>query len=203
MQVIVIMTSNLGAHILSELPAELLGSEPQVQDSIMEVVRSTLSPELLNRIDETVVFNRLQRENMARIAEIGIQEIAERLEEGQNMTLDVSQNAKDVISEIGYDVRYGARPLKRTLTRELLNPLSRLVLEGSVSEGDCVKVRTRADAIKEQKITGDGFGWISSNPSSENKNDIVIIKNREPKVEDEETWDDNDFLLEDGMHAHR
>jgi ATP-dependent Clp protease ATP-binding subunit ClpA len=65
-QVIVIMTSNLGAHILSELPAEFLGSEPQVQDSIMEVVRSTLSPELLNRIDETVVFNRLQRENMAR-----------------------------------------------------------------------------------------------------------------------------------------
>jgi ATP-dependent Clp protease ATP-binding subunit ClpA len=192
------MTSNLGAHILSELPAELLGSEPQVQESIMEVVRSTLSPELLNRIDETVVFNRLQRKNMARIAEIGIQEIAERLEEGQNMSLDVSQNAKDVLSEIGYDVRYGARPLKRTLTRELLNPLSRLVLEGSVSEGDCVKVRTRADATM-----GNGFGWISSNPSSENENDIVIIRNREPKVEDEETWDDNDFLLEDGMHAHR
>jgi hypothetical protein len=203
MQVIVIMTSNLGAHILSELPAEFLGSEPQVQDSIMEVVRSTLSPELLNRIDETVVFNRLQRDNMARIAEIGIQQIAERLDEGQTMTLDVSQNAKDVISEIGYDVRYGARPLKRTLTRELLNPLSRLVLEGSVREGELVKVRTRAEATKEQNNMGDGFGWISSHTSSENKNDIVIIKNREPRVEEEGTWDDKDFLLEDGMHSHR
>jgi hypothetical protein len=48
-----------------------------------------------------------------------------------------------------------------------------------------------------------GFGWISSHPSSEKKNDIVIIKNREPKVEEEETWDDKDFLLEDGMHSHR
>lgn len=197
------MTSNLGAHVLSELPAEFRGSEPQVHDAIMEVVRSTLSPELLNRIDEAVIFNRLQRENMDRIAEIGIKEIAHRLEEGQNMTLDVSSNAKDVLAEMGYDVRYRARPLKRTLTRELLNPLSRLVLEGSVSEGDVVRARTRAEATNEQKIIGDGFGWISSNPSSENKNDVVLVKDSEPKVEEEEPWDDNDFLMEDGMHSHR
>lgn len=99
---------------------------------------------------------------MARIAAIGIQQIADRLDEGQNMTLDVGKKGNDVLSEIGYDVRYGARPLKRTLTRELLSPLSRLVLEGSVSEGDSVRVRTRAEATKEQKNTqvGDGFGWI-------------------------------------------
>jgi hypothetical protein len=140
---------------------------------------------------------------MDRIAEIGIKEIAHRLEEGQNMTLDVSSNAKDVLAEMGYDVRYRARPLKRTLTRELLNPLSRLVLEGSVSEGDVVRARTRAEATNEQKIIGDGFGWISSNPSSEKKNDVVLVKDSEPKVEEEEPWDDNDFLMEDGMHSHR
>jgi ATP-dependent Clp protease ATP-binding subunit ClpB len=165
----------------------------------MEVVRSTLTPELLNRIDETVIYNRLQREHMDRIADIGIQEIADRLEEAHSMTLDVSSTAKDVLAELGYDVRYGARPLKRTLARELLNPLSRLVLERSVTEGDIVRVRTRAEATKVQK-NGDGmFGWISSNPSSENKNDVVIIKNREQ----EEMWDDDELLLEDGTHAHR
>eukprot|EP01083_Nonionella_stella_P126412 382612_1 len=111
----------------------------------MEVVRSTLSPELMNRIGETVVFNRLQRENMNTIAEIQLQEISKRLMEGQNMTLDVSDLAMDCISDKGYDVRYGARPLKRVLNSMVLNPLSTLVLEGSVLEGDTVRVRTRGE----------------------------------------------------------
>lgn len=201
--VIVIMTSNIGAQVISELPEHYKGSEPEVQESIMEVVRQTLSPELLNRVDESVIFNRLQRENMNDIVEIGIQEIAKRMEDGQNMTLDVSKNAKDVLAEMGYDVRYGARPLKRTLNRELLNPLSQLVLEGTVVEGDTVMVRTRAEAEKYQRETDHSFGWISSNPASDNKNDIVILRNRELKEGDEEPWDDDEFLLEDGTHGHR
>ena len=201
--VIVIMTSNIGAQVISELPEHYKGSEPEVQESIMEVVRQTLSPELLNRVDESVTFNRLQRENMNDIVEIGIQEIAKRMEDGQNMTLDVSKNAKDVLAEMGYDVRYGARPLKRTLNRELLNPLSQLVLEGTVVEGDTVMVRTRAEAEKYQRETDHSFGWISSNPASDNKNDIVILRNRELKEGDEEPWDDDEFLLEDGTHGHR
>jgi hypothetical protein len=71
-----------------------------------------------------------------------------------------------------------------------------LVLEGSVSEGDLVKVGTRAEANKEQNSMGDGCGWMNSHTSSENKDDVVIINKREPK-------DDKDFLLEDGMHSHR
>ena len=66
--VIVVMTSNLGAPIIAELPSHLMGSEPEVQESIMTVVRKSLSPELINRIDETVVFNRLQRDHMVRKA---------------------------------------------------------------------------------------------------------------------------------------
>lgn len=197
------MTSNLGASVIAELPEHFRGSEPQVQDTIMEVVRQNLSPELLNRIDETIVFNRLQRENMDTITEIGIQEIAKRLEEGQNMTLDVSLNAKDVLGEMGFDVRYGARPLKRVLARELLNPMSRLVLEGAVKNGDNVRVRTRAEAEKAQKHGDAALGWISSNEASDNKNDIVIIRNHEMVVEEEEIWDDDDYLLEDGTHDHR
>jgi ATP-dependent Clp protease ATP-binding subunit ClpB len=199
---IVVMTSNLGAHILADLPAHFKGTEPEVADSIMEVVRHTLSPELLNRIDESVVFNRLQRENMDRIAEIGVKDIAKRLEDGQNMDLDVSDLAMDCLAEEGFDIRYGARPLKRTLVRELLNPLSRLVLEGSVVEGDDVLVRTRGEAEKNE--TEFSHGWISSTPVSEDKNDVVVIRNHAPRPpSDDTTWDDDEFLLEDGDHDHR
>jgi ATP-dependent Clp protease ATP-binding subunit ClpB len=212
--VIVIMTSNLGAQIISELPNHMLGSEPEAYAAIMDVVRHTISPELLNRIDETVLFHRLQRENMDTIAGIGIAEIAKRLDDNQSMTLVVSDSAKDVISEQGYDVRYGARPLKRVLNRELLNPLSRLVLEGAVLDGDTVYVKTRAEAEIEQKqqqqqqqqeviasttirVDGDAgqqsppksLGWISSNLSSHDKNDIVILRNHEPSPIEEEEED--------------
>jgi len=201
--VIVVMTSNIGANIISELPHHLTGSEQAVQDSIMEVVRGTLSPELLNRIDETVVFNRLQRESMGEIAKIRLAEIADRLADGQNMVLDVSDTAVDCLSEKGFDIRYGARPLKRVLNRDILNPLSKLVLDGSVAEGDTIRVRTLGEAKKE---TVGNFGWISSSDSIADvadRNNIVIMRNREPSKEDEETWDDGDFLLEDGVHAHR
>lgn len=201
--IIVIMTSNLGAQVISELPEHMRGSEPAVQNAILEVVRQNLSPELLNRIDETVIFNRLLRENMDTIADIGIREVAKRLEDGQNMVLDVSNNAKSVVAEMGYDVRYGARPLKRVLARELLNPLSRLVLEGAVATGDTVRVRTRAEAEQEQNGDGTVLGWISSNELSDNKNDIVIIRNHEKAVEEDTIWDDDEYLLDDGTHGHR
>jgi ATP-dependent Clp protease ATP-binding subunit ClpB len=198
---IVVMTSNLGAHVLADLPAHFKGTEPEVEASIMEVVRHTLSPELLNRIDESVIFNRLQRENMDRIAEIGVKDIAKRLEDGQNMTLDVSDLAMDCLAEKGFDIRYGARPLKRTLVKELLNPLSRLVLEGSVVEGDDVLVRTRGEA--EKNIAEFSHGWLSSTPVSEDKNDVVVIRNHGQKPPSDNAWDDDEFLLEDGEHDHR
>jgi ATP-dependent Clp protease ATP-binding subunit ClpA len=211
--VIVIMTSNLGAQVISELPEHMKGSEPEATSAIMDIVRHSLSPELLNRIDETIIFHRLQREHMDAITELNIAEIAKRLEENQNMTLDVSGSAKCVLSEQGYDIRYGARPLKRVLNREVLNPLSRLVLEGAVKEGDIVRVRTRAEAEKEQKQhassssssvlvsdkdlhkqdSGPLLGWVSSNPLSGNKNDVVIIRNHEsPPAEDELDYEANE-----------
>jgi ATP-dependent Clp protease ATP-binding subunit ClpA len=179
--VIVIMTSNMGAQVFADLPLQYKGSEPEVVESIMDIVRRTLSPELLNRIDECIVFNRLQRENMDVIADIGLDEISQRLSDRQNMMLDVSKHAKSALAERGYDPRYGARPLKRTLAKDVLNPLSRLVLEQSIQEGETVKVRTRAEAIKEDQR----HGWVCSNPRSENKNDIVLLRNHPPKAQEE------------------
>lgn len=202
--VLVVMTSNLGSNVIADLPPELTGSEATVTDAIMQVVRSTLSPELLNRIDETVVFNRLMRENMATIAQIRLDEISKRLLEGQNMTLDVSDLALECMSEQGYDIRYGARPLKRVLAKSVLNPLSQLVLEGSVREGDSVRVRTKGEVDSLLKSAPD-ISWISSSGTEDtDRNDIVILRNHD--VEDstkEDVWDDDEFLLEDGRHAHR
>ncbi len=106
--VIMVMTSNMGASVIAELPTHLQGSEPEVQEQIMEVVRHTLSPELLNRIDDTIIFNRLQRDHMDQIAQMGIDDISKRLHDGQHMTLDVSDIAKSCLAERGFDVRYGA-----------------------------------------------------------------------------------------------
>ena len=201
---LVVMTSNMGASTISELPSHLKGSEPEVQESIMQVVRNTLSPELINRIDECVVFNRLQREHMDQITDIGLKEIEKRIAYGQqSLQLDVSQPAKDVLAERGYDIRYGARPLKRTITREVMNPLSHLILDGGIHEGDTVKVRTRAEALRSAKDGEAEYGWeTGASSTSQDKNDIVILKNHEsfPEESDDEDnkkWNGEEDELDD------
>jgi len=207
--VIVVMTSNMGANVLSNLPGNYTGNEPDVQKSMMEVVRNTLSPELLNRIDESIIFNRLQRDHMDKIAAIGLQEINERLQNSQNMVLDVSTAAKDCLAERGYDFRYGARPLKRVLAQDVLNPLSKLVLEGGVIDGDVVQVRTLGECQKLQRNSLPNLSWVSSDrdgTDSDDKNSVVIIRNHEqrPDKDDLDTsWEDDEFLYEDGVHEHR
>lgn len=185
--VIVVMTSNMGASLIAEMPSHVKGSEPEVKNAIMDVVRSTLSPELLNRIDEIVVFSRLQRENMDQIADINIEDIAKRLEKNQDMTMEVSNAAKSCISEHGFDIRYGARPLKRALANEILNPLSKAILEGDIREGDVVRVVTRGEVSKLQKEGLAELGWVTgASPQSEDRNDVVILKNHEPYPEEED-----------------
>lgn len=186
--VIVVMTSNMGASLIAEMPGHLKGNEPEVKEAIMNVVRNTLSPELLNRIDETVVFNRLQRENMDQIANINIEDIAKRLEKNQGMTLEISNAARACIAEHGFDIRYGARPLKRALANEVLNPLSKAILEGDIRETDLVRVVTRGEATKLQKEGIADLGWVTgASPQSEDRNDVVILKNHSPYPEEEDS----------------
>lgn len=209
------MTSNIGSQIISNLSDNVnVVNDKDVSNSIMDIVRNTISPELLNRIDETIIFNRLQREDMDKITDIHLNDISKRLDDNQNMTLNVSNNAKLVLSDHGYDIRYGARPLKRVLNRDILNPLSRLVLEGTVKDGDIVYVRTRAEAEEHQEKNNDNknnYGWICSSPISDNKNDIVILRNHEYILNnyddvdsdhemtniDNDTNDDEERLLDD------
>lgn len=116
---------------------------------------------------------------------IGIKDIADRLESGQNMKLDVSLLALDCLSDKGYDLRYGARPLKRVLAQDISNPLRRLVLEGGVLDGDTVRVRTKEEIEKDQDKT-DIYGYVSSSTNEEDKNAVVILRNHESEITKED-----------------
>jgi len=165
---IIIMTSNLGSDIIDSLPPHMTGTEPEVQDRVMDSVRATLSPELLNRIDENVVFSRLQRDHLDRITEVQLAKIGDRLKTTHGMSFDVSPDAVRQIGDLGYDPRYGARPLARALQNHVLNPLSRLVLEGTVRDGESVNVRAQSEVEDAE------HGWISGGRGDEN---VVVLRN--------------------------
>jgi len=119
---IIIMTSNMGSDIISALPENMLGSEPEPAENILNVVRQTLSPELLNRIDDVVIFNRLQREHMRGIVDIQLKRVCKLAMDGPRLQLDIKNDARNLIADLGYDVRYGARPLARTIQKNHSSP---------------------------------------------------------------------------------
>jgi ATP-dependent Clp protease ATP-binding subunit ClpB len=134
---IIVLTSNLGSEILAAQPE----GEPvtMVQGQVMRIVRNHFRPEFLNRLDEIILFRRLQRADMAAIVQIQLDRLR-RLLADRKITLDLDRSALEWLAEEGYDATYGARPLKRVIQRSLQNPLAQLILEGAVAEGDTVMV---------------------------------------------------------------
>jgi ATP-dependent Clp protease ATP-binding subunit ClpB len=112
----------------------------------MEVVRAAFRPEFLNRIDDTLLFHRLSREQMAAIVDIQVAHLKAMLEE-RKIALEIDGAARAWLADKGYDPVYGARPLKRTIQRELQNPLAGLILEGKVAEGDTVQVSAGSEGL--------------------------------------------------------
>ena len=130
--VIIIMTSNLGSDIILE------GADWKlIKDSLAELLKQTFRPEFLNRIDETVIFNRLGKSEIGKIVDIQLAHLTTRLA-GRKITLRLTGEAKEMLAERGYDPQFGARPLKRTIQAELENPLAKLVIAGKIGEGDTV-----------------------------------------------------------------
>jgi len=139
---IIIMTSNLGADILATLPDG--ESSKSARDEVMGVVRRHFAPEFLNRIDDIVLFNRLTRANMGRIVDIQVKGLEQMLLD-RKTHLDLLPDARQWLANAGYDPVYGARPLKRVIQKQLLNPLATMILDGSVRDGDTVRVRTAGE----------------------------------------------------------
>jgi len=143
---ICIMTSNLGADLLASLPDGTPSSS--VRDDVMEVVRAHFSPEFLNRIDESVMFNRLNRKDMDRIVDLQLRGMERSLAE-HHISVSVTPEAKKVLADEGYSPAYGARPLKRVIQKDLLNPLSRKLLAGELMDDSSVLVDIETDPAKQ------------------------------------------------------
>ncbi len=134
---LIIMTSNLGAEFLVSLGEEL-GVE-EARADVMAMVRAHFRPEFLNRIDEIVLFERLKRADMAAIVDIQLARLRKLLDE-RKIEITLSPEARTWLAEKGYDPAYGARPLKRVIQKSLQDPLARLLLAGSIHDGDHVEV---------------------------------------------------------------
>lgn len=139
---VIILTSNLGSDILASLP-EGMPSSAATSD-VLGVVRGHYAPEFLNRIDELVLFNRLRREDIRSIVDLQLKEVEALLAE-KEITLQVDDEAKDWLADAGYSPLYGARPLKRLIHHDVLNPMAVKLLDGSVADGGSLHVATNPD----------------------------------------------------------
>jgi ATP-dependent Clp protease ATP-binding subunit ClpB len=147
---VVIMTSNLGSHYLTEGASSGELSE-SVRSQVMDALRAHFRPELLNRIDETIIFHPLSRTDMAAIIDIQARHLLKRLED-RKIHVELTDAARQLLVREGYDPAYGARPLKRTIQRLVLDPLARHVLEGQFREGDHVLIDAEGSAIAFRKV---------------------------------------------------
>lgn len=141
---LIILTSNLGSQRIASLPegAEVNG----VRDQVMESVKVHFRPEFLNRLDDSILFHRLEKSHMGAIVDIQLEILMARLAD-KKISFKLSDQAKEWIGDIGYDPVYGARPLKRTIQRTIQDPLAELILQGKVSSGDIINADHKDNSI--------------------------------------------------------
>ena len=143
-QTLVVLTSNLGSQALSQLPE---GADASVaRKEVMNAVRAHFRPEFLNRLDETIVFDRLGRGDMDGIVLIQLERLSKRLA-SRKITLELDQDARDWLADEGYDPVFGARPLKRVIQRAIQDPLAELLLAGDIKDGSAVPVSVGPDGL--------------------------------------------------------
>ncbi len=134
---LIIMTSNLGSeYLVSQAEGE---DTAAVRDQVMAIVRSSFRPEFLNRVDEIILFHRLQRTEMGRIVDIQMQRLSKLLAD-RKITLTLDDRARDWLAAKGWDPAYGARPLKRAIQRAVQDPLAEMILAGRIHDGETVAV---------------------------------------------------------------
>ena len=134
---VIIMTSNLGSQKIQEMASE--NNYEGMKRVVMEIVAQNFRPEFINRVDETVVFHPLAKEQIRDIAKIQLQHLGARLQD-QDFTLQIDDAAIDVLGEAGFDPVYGARPLKRAIQQYLENPLAQMILKGDYMPGDVISI---------------------------------------------------------------
>jgi ATP-dependent Clp protease ATP-binding subunit ClpB len=139
---VIIMTSNIGSQYITEEE-----SKEARRRLVTDALRAHFRPEFLNRVDEIIIFDRLSEDDLKKIVEIQLGRLSKRLEQ-QKITLKLSDSAKELLAHEGYDPVYGARPLRRTIQKEILDSLSIDILEGKVREGQTVHVDAKNGALQ-------------------------------------------------------
>ena len=148
---VVIMTSNVGSLYIAEAAVSGEGIDDEVRRRVLDDMRSHFRPEFLNRVDDIIVFHALGKQELRTIIDIQFRGLVKRLED-RKIRIELSDSAKDLIIEEGYDPTYGARPLKRTIQRRILDPLAMRVLQGDFREGDTVRIDARGSELVFNKV---------------------------------------------------
>jgi ATP-dependent Clp protease ATP-binding subunit ClpB len=157
---VIIMTSNLGSQYIQDLAGT---NRKEMERQVMAALRDAFKPEFLNRVDEIIIFNSLGREEIKSIVEIQLKRLRQNLA-SRKMALEITDRAKALIADKGYDPVYGARPLKRTIQRLIQDPLAVKILEGEFKEGDRIKI----DSDGEEMIFRHG-GTVADNEGLEER----------------------------------
>jgi ATP-dependent Clp protease ATP-binding subunit ClpB len=154
---VIIMTSNLGSQYIQDLAGK---NRKEMEQRVMAALRDAFKPEFLNRIDEIIIFNSLGREEIKSIVEIQLQRLRQNLV-SRKMALEITDQAKVLLADKGYDPVYGARPLKRTIQRLIQDPLAVKILEGEFKEGDRIKIDSDGDEMvfRHAGSVADNEGW--------------------------------------------
>jgi ATP-dependent Clp protease ATP-binding subunit ClpB len=141
---IIIMTSNLGSHLIQD-SFEKINSANQAfiledtRNQLMELLRKTIRPEFLNRIDETIIFTPLTRENINKVVRLQFEQVIKRLS-ATDLKIDITESAIDWLTAVGYEPHFGARPVKRILQKYILNELSKRILSGTVDKSKTIVI---------------------------------------------------------------
>jgi ATP-dependent Clp protease ATP-binding subunit ClpB len=150
---IVIMTSNLGSPIIQEYfldSQKTAGAKMAMEDKVMAELKRHFRPEFLNRVDDVIIFQSLDEDELTKIVDLQLNRLSSRLAQ-QQLTLEVDPAAKKLLAREGYDPQFGARPIKRAIQEQLLNPLSLRLLEGDFKPGDNIKAGVKGEELKFEK----------------------------------------------------
>ena len=157
---VIIMTSNCGAENIVAPKRLGFGTVENEKESynymkgrVMDEVKRSFKPEFLNRIDEIIVFHPLNKSHMKNIVDIMLKDLITRSKEQMNLNLGVSEEAKEFLIEKGYDEKYGARPLRRTIQNEIEDALAEEILDGKIQEGNTIEVRKEGEKLQFLPVT--------------------------------------------------
>ena len=166
--VILILTSNMGSQFLVDRNLD----QDAKKEAVMNVVNASFKPEFLNRLDDIIMFDPLSVEDLAKIVDIQVSQLAKRLEQ-RRLTLEVTPAASEWLGLAGYDPAYGARPLRRLVQREIGDRLARGLLAGNITDGDTVRVDVNPDVAADGLTVTSSHDDAAGSPSSDRDDDVA------------------------------